>query len=268
MVRFVLLLCLTLAASPALAGATPWQQLAPGVQARLISSDALSDGTTLAGLELDMPAGSETYWRIPGETGIPTQIDFSASRGLGDPQLLWPFPEIDHTGGFLDYVYHGTLVLPVRLSAGGATATLSASIALGICSDICVPAQAKFELPVDFSKPDAAQAIRLDQAVARTPIAWDQPAQPFGAVSLSTDGAGLTIAGADPSLDLTSLIADVGDPSILFETPQKSPDGNLWTLRPLGGAGAKGLEGRSVQLTFMTPMGPYAVTRKIEPAAQ
>jgi DsbC/DsbD-like thiol-disulfide interchange protein len=180
---------------------------------------------------------------------------------LSTPAIDWPYPEIDRSQGYLDYVYHGPLVVPIHFAATGTAATLDVSIMLGVCSDMCVPAQAKFSLPISFAKPDAGQSIRLDQAEAKTPIPWDKPAAPFGAVTVTADG--LAIANPDPSIDPASLIADVGDPAILFETPQKSPDSALWTLKLLGGAAAKGLEGRAVQLTFMTPMGPYAVSRQI-----
>ena len=256
-------LLVTLAATPALAGATPWQDIAPGVRARLISSDTVSAGTTLAGLELDMPRDTKTYWRIPGETGIPTEFDFSGSTGVNAPSVIWPYPEIDHTGGYLDYVFHGPTVLPISLTAAEG-ATLNAAVTLGVCSDVCVPAQVKFALPLSYAKPDAAQSIRLNQAVSVAPIPWDQPAAPLGAVSLTSDG--VAIRDLDPSIDPASLIADVGDPAILFDTPQKSPDGTLWTLKLLGQAGAKRLEGRPVQFTFMTARGPYSVTSRIAAA--
>ena len=255
----------TLAAPPALAAASPWQDIAPGVKARLISSDTITDGKTLAGLEIDMPAGTKTYWRIPGETGIPTELDFAASSGVTEALVHWPYPEIDTSDGYLDYVYHGNVVLPVAFEADAAGAILEMAVTLGICSDICVPAMASFSLPLSFAAPDAAQAIRLDQAMAKTPILWDQPGQPFSTVEAGLDGS-LHLANPDPSIDPASVIADVGDPSILFETPQKSPDGALWTLKPLGGTATKGLEGSSVQLTFTTPMGPYAVTRTVAPS--
>lgn len=266
MLRLAPFLFVTLAASPALAGATPWQDIAPGVKARLISADKLTGGATLAGLQLDMPANTKTYWRIPGETGIPAEFDFSASTGLGTPAIDWPYPQIDRGQGYLDYVYYGPLVVPIRFAAMDGGGTIDATITLGICSDMCVPAQAKFTLPVSFAKPDAGQSIRLDQAEAQTPIAWDKSAPPFGAVTATPQG--LAIASLDPSIDPQSVIADVGDPAILFETPQKSPDSDLWTLKLLGGAAATGLEGRDVQLTFMTPSGPYAVTRQIAASAR
>src|SRR5258708_7549343 len=79
---------LALSATPAFAGATPWQDVAPGARLRLISSDTrAADGTTTIGLELDMPDADKTYWRLPGETGIPTEIDVTGSSGVSDAAI-------------------------------------------------------------------------------------------------------------------------------------------------------------------------------------
>jgi len=266
LLRPLLFMGLTLAAPPALAGATPWQDIAPDARARLISSDTLAGGTLLAGLEIDMPAGTHVYWRVPGESGIPTVFDFSGSTNLGAPAVDWPHPSVDHAAGLTDYVYRGPVVIPIELQPGQGTGTLSASVTMGVCSDICVPAQAKFLLPIDPAHPDSAQSIRLSQAEAQVPIAWDKPDPPFGAITATSDG----LAIADPSPDIypDSLIADLGDPAILFSAPQKSPDGTLWTLQLLGGAAGVKLEGRAVQLTFATSMGPYSITRQIAAPAR
>ena len=263
MLKLLPFLIVTLAASPALAGATPWQDLAPGVKARIISADTIASGMTTIGLELDMPAGTKTYWRIPGETGIPPEFDFAGSAGLSEPAIAWPYPEIDESEGYRDYVYHGHLVLPIRFKAEGGTALLNVAMTLGICSDMCVPAQAKFMLPITFGKSDPEPALRLQMAGREQPAEWDQQQEPFGAITATADG--LDIAGIDSTIDPASIIADIGDPSVLFAAPQKSPDGTLWQLKLLGGATGKGLEGRPVQLTFTTPLGPYAVTRTIAP---
>jgi len=82
MLRLLPYLLVTLAASPALAGATAWQELASGASVRLISSDRMDGGETLAGLELRLPEGANTYWRIPGDSGIPTSLDLSASTAI------------------------------------------------------------------------------------------------------------------------------------------------------------------------------------------
>ena len=72
--------------SPAFAAETAWQDVAPGVRLRLISTGVVKpDGTTLLGLEIDMPETTKTYWRVPGDTGLPTVLDFTASTGVSLP---------------------------------------------------------------------------------------------------------------------------------------------------------------------------------------
>ena len=61
-----------------------------------------------------MPQNTKTYWRIPGETGIPTELDFTGSTGIAASTILWPYPTVDHVQGYLDYVYYGPTVLPHR----------------------------------------------------------------------------------------------------------------------------------------------------------
>ena len=72
MLRAATLIVVTLATAPALAGATDWQELASGARVRLISADALTDGATLAGIELQLPAFNEHLLAYPGGSGIPT----------------------------------------------------------------------------------------------------------------------------------------------------------------------------------------------------
>jgi DsbC/DsbD-like thiol-disulfide interchange protein len=267
MLRSTLSILLTLLAAPALAAATAEQELAPGVAARLIAAPGGANGTTYAALELNLPAGTHTYWRIPGESGIPTQIDLAGSTGIAEADIQWPVPHVELGEAGPSYVYNDHLVIPIRLQHSAADGVIEAAVTLGLCSDVCVPAQAKFSLPVSFGAADEPQSIRIDTALAQTPIAWDQPGDPVPSVVVSPDGAALNIHSPDSSIDPSSFIADVGDPSVLFAAPQKSPDGTLWTLKLLGESGTKGLVGRPVQLTFTTPNGPYAVTRTIGPAS-
>jgi DsbC/DsbD-like thiol-disulfide interchange protein len=264
-VSVALLVALALAAQPALAGSTAWQEIAPGTRARLISSGEAIDGVHRAGLEIELPHRTKTYWRVPGETGVPMVFDFTASINVEDAEVLWPYPLIENDAGFRDYVYRGTVVIPFEFSATAPGAVLDASVSLGVCSEICVPVSARFTMPVETGQPDGAQAIRLDQAMRDVPVLWDQAGQPFATVEAGLDGS-LHLYGAHSSIMPDSVIVDSGDPAVLFQTPQKSPDGRLWTVKPLGHAGGRALEGTSVQLTFLTPMGPYAVSRVVAPS--
>lgn len=248
------------------AGETAWQELAPGARARLISSDvAAADGTTMIGLELDMPLSSNTYWRVPGETGIPTVLDLAGSSGVSGHQMLWPYPAIETSTGYVDFVYRGPVVLPVQLSLDGGPVDLKIAVTMGICSDVCVPVMSSFQLPLSFAAPDRAQGLRIAQAVARTPLEWtgqDNPV-PGVAYDAGTDALAVSVSG---EVDPLSLIADAGEGGQLFGAPQKSPDGNLVLLPLLGGDQGRNVEGTPVRLTFMTEMGPFSVERRISSA--
>jgi DsbC/DsbD-like thiol-disulfide interchange protein len=254
---------LGLVPSAALAGAGPWVEVAPDTRIRLISSDRLkADGTTLIGLEADMPAGTRTYWRTPGESGIPTQLDLSGSTGLTGASVLWPYPSVDTSQGVVDYVYFGRTVLPASVHAGPG-AVVKANVLMGICTDICVPARAELTLPLDFSGPDAAETVRLRQAVAQVPLPWDGEADAIGPVRYDEAANALSIAVRDPSIDPMSLLAEAPGHDPIFGVPQKNPDGRSILLPLLGTTHEKGLEGQPIHLTFMTSRGPYETVRKV-----
>lgn len=252
---------------PALAAETPWQDVAPEVRVRLISSDVLKpDGTTLVALQIEMPRTTNTYWRVPGETGIPTEFDFGASSGVSGHEVLWPYPTIETATGYVDFVYRGPTVLPVELQLDGDRAHVAVSVVMGVCSDICVPVSVSFDLPLDFASPDRGQGLRIAQALALTPLPWQDPREPVAWVGFDAAADALAVRLSDPRVDPLSLIADAGPTGQLFGAPQKSPDGNLVLLPLLGGDAGKDVEGKPVLLTFMTEMGPFSLERRVSSA--
>jgi DsbC/DsbD-like thiol-disulfide interchange protein len=260
---------LCLGCGAAHAGATAWQEVVPGVELRLISSDTRApDGTTRAAIEIDMPEGTKTYWKVPGESGIPTEVDTSGSAGIAGGRVLWPLPEIDSSAGAVDFVYYGPTVLPLELTlgAGGGAARLEASVTMGICSDICMPVSARFSLPLGFAKPDHSQGLRIAQAVAGVPIAWEGPGDPFGTVDFDPASGMLSVEVADDRVDPATIVADPGLGDGFFGAPQKRPDDQVVDLPLLGEEPGTGLDGRKVVLSFMTDSGPYSVSRTIDRA--
>jgi DsbC/DsbD-like thiol-disulfide interchange protein len=261
---FLLLPLLLATPMPAFAAATPWQDVSPGTRLRIISSDVRQpDGTTLVGLELDMPDSYKTYWRLPGESGIPTELDIAGSTGLAGPAIQWPYPTPEVSNGYLDYVYHGPTVLPVEIKTVGDAVVLNANVTMGVCSEVCVPVRAKFSLPLSFTAADTGESIRLQQALALTPIPWNQPGKAFGGVSFDNADHALHVDLGDPSVDPASIIASTPDPTVVFDAPQKSPDGHsiLLPMRDikLGSAWAS----KPVQLTFMTARGSFEVSEPV-----
>jgi DsbC/DsbD-like thiol-disulfide interchange protein len=266
--RSFVFIAATLAVAPSLAAESAWQELMPGVRARLVTSDVLNpDGTTLAGIQIEMPQNYKTYWKTPGQTGIPTQIDLKGSQGVDGYEIRWPYPVVDNAAGYLDYVYFGPTVLPLQLKVTGDKASVVVSALMGICSDICTPAKASFAMPLSFAKADAGENLRLRQALANTPMPWQQNPEPVGDVVLDQASGDLKIHVDDTRLDPASLIASFEDASLIFGMPQKSPEPGIVVLPSLGTDSIEGLEGQPVQLTFMTDMGPFEVSRRVLPQA-
>lgn len=262
--KIIALLPLLLLPTPVIASATPWQDVAPGVRLRLISNDIrASDGSTLVGLELDMPQSFKTYWRRPGESGLVTELDIAGSSGLASPTIRWPFPTPETSNGLLDYVYRGPTVLPVSLRVTGPSSQLHAAVTMGVCSDICVPVRASFSLPLPLGAPDVADDIRLKQALSLTPIPWTRDAAPFKGVTFDARAQALRVDAVDASIDAGSIIATTSDPTVVFDAPQKSPDGRS-ILLPLRGANVTtGWAATPIQLTFMTAMGSFEVSQRV-----
>jgi DsbC/DsbD-like thiol-disulfide interchange protein len=259
------IVALIVLACPAWAGQTAWHEIAPGVQMRLISTGEIdSAGTTLLGLEIDMPETTKTYWRVPGDTGLPTVLDFSGSGGIEGHVIRWPVPTRHRTGDYLDYVYFGHTVLPVEVTVEGPHAHAEIAATLGICSDICIPAQARFSMSLAEAKPDHANALRLRQSLALTPIAWTKGPEPIGDVQLLPDEWAIAVEIVGGEIDPMSLIAATTSGEPLFGAPQKSREPNLVLLPIHADEDKIALDGQHVQLTFMTGMGAFELTRPIE----
>ncbi|WP_224701445.1 protein-disulfide reductase DsbD domain-containing protein [Devosia aquimaris] len=259
---------LILLLAPAMAGETPWQEVAPGVQLRLISTGQLKpDGTTLVALELDMPQGTKTYWRVPGETGLPTELDFSATPDVTGHQMLWPYPVREERDGYLDYAYFGDTVLPVELTLEPGAERIQVNATMGICSDICVPAQANFTLTLDDLAPDRANGLRIRQALAMVPIDWTDPRQPLGDVVYDPASAMLSVHVGDDAVDRESLIAATSSGMPVFGAPQISPEPGVVLIPVLGDVEGLDLAGQTVQLSFTTGMGAFELSRTIKPAS-
>ncbi len=108
--------------------------------ARLVPGTAQPDGARMAGLGLTLAKGWKTYWRSPGEAGVPPVFDWSASRNLREAEILWPRPELFETFGMRAIGYAGEVVLPVRLVPEDPTRPMEVRLTanLGVCKELCV----------------------------------------------------------------------------------------------------------------------------------
>lgn len=111
------------------------------VSARLIPGWDLPDGRHVAGLELTLAPGWKTYWRAPGDAGIPPSFDWSRARNVDEVEVSWPTPEIHWQYGMRSIGYDGRVVIPLTVQPrrAGRDIRLRGRMHLGVCSDVCMP---------------------------------------------------------------------------------------------------------------------------------
>ncbi len=126
----------------ALASPAPGQDLSADVlSARLLDGWRTEAGTQMAALEVTLAPGWKTYWRAPGEAGIPPEFDWTGSGNIRSVAFHWPKPEVFDLNGMRTFGYRETLVLPIELRPvdAGRPIDVQARIDLGVCDEICVP---------------------------------------------------------------------------------------------------------------------------------
>jgi DsbC/DsbD-like thiol-disulfide interchange protein len=138
--------------------------------ARLIAAGA-RDGTLRAGIEIRLAPGWKTYWRYPGDSGVPPRFDFSGSENVASARVLWPAPQhfSDAEGDSIGY--KGNVVFPVHIrpNDAGKPVTLRLKLDYAACEKICLPLEARAALAL--SGRDGGEAARVAAAEARVPRA-------------------------------------------------------------------------------------------------
>jgi len=145
--------------------ASPWQR--DGHSAVRLLAGSRSGAVLLGGIAFQLQPGWKTYWRTPGDSGVPPRFDFSKSDNIEAVTVLWPAPtKFDDGAGGHSLGYHDTIVLPLRIVAKNADkpVTLHADINYAVCERICIPVQASAELPFTSvaSTEDSALFAALD----------------------------------------------------------------------------------------------------------
>jgi DsbC/DsbD-like thiol-disulfide interchange protein len=164
---------LLLAAAPATAAVSDWTT-SQGGRVRLSALADSSRGRITALLEIEPAPGWKTYWRDPGDSGMPPQIDLSAAQNLKLLKIDYPVPEIgqDEAGRFIGYHQPVSLVLELAKPDPAKASTLSANVLVGFCKDICLPFQSTFNLPLDDAdRPQADEFMNIQMARAALPEA-------------------------------------------------------------------------------------------------
>jgi DsbC/DsbD-like thiol-disulfide interchange protein len=173
-------------ASAADAFASDWVQ---GLKssARLIAA-APANGVLQAGVEIKLAPGAITYWRNPGDAGLPPSLSFEGSDNLAQARISFPAPRRLVEGGGEAFGYDGALILPIDIEPIEAAKPVAVALKLNyaVCETICVPAEANLHLVLPGGEaPPSPFTKAIAEAKALTPrlVEWPTLAADLTATS-------------------------------------------------------------------------------------
>src|SRR5580704_15025783 len=187
-------------------------------EARLIAGSKIkfADANFLrAGVEIRLDPGWKTYWRDPGDSGVPPTLNFSGSGNVKSVTVLWPAPERfpDGAGGnSIGYLDH--LILPLRIAPQDAKKQSSLKLKLGydICGNMCVPVESDLKLAVNG---DGAEEMAIEKAEIRVPrrVALGEGSDTKGVKGSSGKGLAILSVHREPGDGHDRVIVEVSAPA-------------------------------------------------------
>lgn len=165
-----------------------------GGRMRLIALAPDAEGHIRAALQVEPEPGWITYWREPGQGGIPPQITPAPGSGVTLERAAYPAPKPISVGPIQEIGYDAPVTFPLDLRvAGKAPEKLELTAFIGLCKDICIPFQAEYSLPLPINaQPTSRELALLDAAKAVLPQA---PSADFAIQShqISADAKSLSL---------------------------------------------------------------------------
>lgn len=227
------------------------------VKVSLLPGKAEPGGARMAGLVVDLKPGWKTYWRSPGEAGLPPTFDWSHSRNLASAELRWPRPQFFDSFGMRTLGYTGRVVFPVRLVPKDPSRPMAVhlDLALGVCHDLCVLEKTKVDATIGADSPQTGAPL-VAAAEAKVP-------RPAPAVGLTEAQCRISGTGKTREFEATlDFDHQVREPKVVLEGPDLAwfkdvqttpgPNGRLHVDAQLKLLDAKAWVGRSdIRMTVL-----------------
>jgi len=207
-----------------------WAGPADGVvELEVLPGWRTDNGTHMAGLQLSLADGWKTYWRVPGDGGIPPRFAWNGSENLNGVSLHWPTPDVYHINHMRSIGYEGVVVIPVELAVpdAGAPARMAGQVQIGVCEEICVPVLLQFDavLPADGRRDSAIVASLIDRPQTATEAGVGSATC---AIQPTDRGLQVTAAIAMPAMGPDEeVVIEAGDQQIWVSEPDTSRTGGV-----------------------------------------
>lgn len=152
------------------AAVSPWSK-GTHSSLRLIAGATAASGKQRVGVEIVMDPGYKTYWRSPGDAGVPPVFDWSGSENVGGLDVRWPTPERFEDGNGYSIGYVGEVVVPISVTPVDPQkpVTLELKLDYAVCEKICIPAKGEARLWLEPGV-TSVSSPRLERFEARVPV--------------------------------------------------------------------------------------------------
>lgn len=139
-------------------------------EAALLPGWQETPGQYQSALEVRLASGWKTYWRIPGDAGIPPNLNWEGSQNVKSIKVAWPTPEVFFAAGAVSIGYHDEMFLPLHVEAidPALPVKLHLTADIGVCEFICIPVSFTLEATLSQSnKADKAILAALKKQPAK-----------------------------------------------------------------------------------------------------
>jgi DsbC/DsbD-like thiol-disulfide interchange protein len=149
---------------------SPWSSSAKSA-VRLIASGSFEGGIYYAGVEIRLDPGTLTYWRMPGDGGVPPVFAFDGSANLAKADILFPAPTRYEEAGAQAFGYKDGVTFPLEVTPKDSRRPVGIVLDLhyATCDQICLPAEAKIDLTLKPEQEPGPEAALIAAARAQVP---------------------------------------------------------------------------------------------------
>ncbi|MGV6803475.1 MAG: protein-disulfide reductase DsbD domain-containing protein [Ruegeria sp.] len=199
------------------------------VRLEVLDGGKSEDGTYLGAIQLNLQEGWKTYWRAPGDAGIPPEFDWRRSGNVGSVSIIWPAPHVFDQNGLKSIGYVDQLVLPIRITPRNPAEPvhLRGEMDLGICKDVCIPASLDFDHSLDAN---AGRNPTIAAALAQRPYSAREAGVKGAACVLAptADGMQISVRINMPTAGGTELtVIEPGNPALWASQAETTRQGKM-----------------------------------------
>ncbi len=264
---------LTYVASPAhAADASPWVADDHSAMRLIGGSSSNGPGQPLrAGVEIRLASGWKTYWRYPGDSGVPPRFDFAQSSNVKSVTVSWPAPQrfSDESGNTIGYT--GDVIWPVHVQpkVAGEPVQLRLKVDYAVCEKLCIPVEAAAELALTGGPSDHDSSLTAAERRVPQPASLGEGSPAIRAVHLdgNRERPRVTVDVAAPSGEPVDLFVEGPTPDWALPVPHPAPapDGlRRFTFELDGVPAAADTKGAQLRFTLVAPDRATEVTTHLD----